>query len=1036
MYVTQRFVLAEQTKDTIRSMSANFGYGQFSEFIFYKHYSRMMLNGKMESWADCVIRVTEGVMSIRKDHYIKNHLFWDDFQWQHYALGFAISMFNMYWLPPGRGLWAMGTEFVYQRGAMALYNCAFTNLTDVIGDDIHWAMDCLMNGVGVGAQPLRSGLEVFSPKSNGRDFVVEDSREGWCDSTKSLIESYLTKGCSRPRFIYDEIRPEGEPIKGFGGVASGPGPLIELHNRIDKYMRMYLEDPYYDTILLKSDIMNATGCCVVSGNVRRSAEILSGSIYDETFMNLKDYTTFPHRAEVGYMSNNSVKLEEPEDFQQLGEIARRVIKNGEPGFINSMNLPLGRIGKTEYARKDYATGMNPCLRASSKVLTPNGITTFDQVDVGSKIWSEDGWVTIEKKWSTGVNPVFAYRTNANVFYGTANHRVVCEGMKVEVKDAFGIDVLEGPAGIATDQLDPQDIMDGLVVGDGSQENNHVCLNIGANDHDYFLSEVAHLIGESYSKDYCHKVKTTIHRLPLTYERTIDGRFYLCNPSKMAGFLRGLYSANGSVIRGRVCLKASSFKVIEAAQMMLSALGIRSYYTKEEGKIIEFGNGTYLCRDSWNLQISTDRDVFYKYIGFIQNYKTEKLKKIVNGTGKNNKSKLTYEILSEEYLGEEETWDITVNGPSHTFWAQGCNVSNCGEIPLEHREVCNLAETLPTRCNNDAQWLKACEYATFYCSTVSLLPTHRKSTNKVVAKNRRIGVSLVDFTGWKHNSELNKVVALLRKGYEVVCDTNRWANGEAGVPEAIRKTTCKPGGTTPKLAGKTSGAGYPTFKWTVRRVRVATFQPIFKLLVKAGVPHEPDVTDPTRTYVFEFPIIQGPAKPAEEVTVWEQSNNIIVLQREWADNAVSNTLYFKPKWVLVKHLFTADTLQSAKKIAHDYGFDFDEIEHESENSFHKIKVTRNETRTPVDVKLYTYNIKHEEDDIENVLSSIAPLTKSVSLLPHTAAGVYQQMPEEGITEEEYNHRIKQIQPIDWSELTNSNPEAELYCDGPQCQINVG
>ena len=50
------------------------------------------------------------------------------------------------------------------------------------------------------------------------------------------------------------------------------------------------------------------GVCVVSGNVRRSAELLIGRIDDEEFLNLKNYDKYPERMTHGWMSNNSVAV--------------------------------------------------------------------------------------------------------------------------------------------------------------------------------------------------------------------------------------------------------------------------------------------------------------------------------------------------------------------------------------------------------------------------------------------------------------------------------------------------------------------------------------------------------------------------------------------------------------------------------------------------------------------------------------------------------------------------------------------------------
>ena len=103
----------------------------------------------------------------------------------------------------------------------------------------------------------------------------------------------------------------------------------------------------------------------VYANVRRSAEISLGSISDRDFINLKNYSENPERAEIGWMSNNSVVLKENGDFQDfthIPEMAQRIRDNGEPGLINLYNIQkYGRFGKE---MKDEATLVNPCSEIS------------------------------------------------------------------------------------------------------------------------------------------------------------------------------------------------------------------------------------------------------------------------------------------------------------------------------------------------------------------------------------------------------------------------------------------------------------------------------------------------------------------------------------------------------------------------------------------------------------------------------------------------------------------------------------------------
>merc|ERR1711871_958617 len=101
---------------------------------------------------------------------------------------------EMKFLPPGRGLWAMGTPITEERGLYAaLNNCAFVSTRDLAGDESRgvqstepftFLMDAAMLGVGVGFDTEGAGftLPLAVSAVNGVDagtFVVPDSREGW-----------------------------------------------------------------------------------------------------------------------------------------------------------------------------------------------------------------------------------------------------------------------------------------------------------------------------------------------------------------------------------------------------------------------------------------------------------------------------------------------------------------------------------------------------------------------------------------------------------------------------------------------------------------------------------------------------------------------------------------------------------------------------------------------------------------------------------------------------------------------------------------
>lgn len=106
-------------------------------------------------------------------------------------------------------------------------------------------------------------MRITNPHGNAT-YVIEDSRQGWVESLRLLLLSYF-KGGSRYTFDYSKIRPAGTPVKGFGGIASGPDSLLEMHQAIEEIL-----SPAIGTLLTVThivDIMNIIGRCVVSGNV-------------------------------------------------------------------------------------------------------------------------------------------------------------------------------------------------------------------------------------------------------------------------------------------------------------------------------------------------------------------------------------------------------------------------------------------------------------------------------------------------------------------------------------------------------------------------------------------------------------------------------------------------------------------------------------------------------------------------------------------------------------------------------------------------
>jgi glutaredoxin len=343
-------------------------WGPLGEFVYLRTYSRKIESeNRNERWFETVKRVVEGTIKIQKEHCSKIKLPWNEKKAQKSAQKMYDKIFNFKFLPPGRGLWMMGTSFVEEKGSAALNNCAFVTTDDIeIRGSLAftWTMDALMLGVGVGFDANGSGkIKIKKPNyvKETEIFTIPDSREGWVKSLEILLDSFI-HGWKLPKFDYSIIRPAGAIIKGFGGTASGPDPLMRLHENIEKLLEKRIGDFVKSTDIV--DVMNMIGVCVVAGNVRRSAELALGNWNDKEFITMKDYNKFPEEVKTHrWASNNSINAEVGKT--DYNSIADSIILNGEPGIVWLENMrKFGRLKDGENWKDNKVVGCNPCSEQS------------------------------------------------------------------------------------------------------------------------------------------------------------------------------------------------------------------------------------------------------------------------------------------------------------------------------------------------------------------------------------------------------------------------------------------------------------------------------------------------------------------------------------------------------------------------------------------------------------------------------------------------------------------------------------------------
>jgi len=362
-----RFTLDHSLVEEYRHKQAPFGFNGLGEVVYLRTYARDRSDGRSEVWIDTVERVVNGVFEILQHHAVNRlHGTWDPEKARERAKDMFHRIFDMKFLPPGRGLWAMGAPVVTKKGlAAALCNCAFVSTASLSSDRLRpflFLMDASMLGVGVGFDTAGAGSFVIvgpdltQPPST---LIIPDDREGWVESLKRLLQSYFF-GTPSVDFDYSHIREIGAKLQTFGGTSSGPGPLKNLHSQIHNLLDDERGKPISVTTI--TDIMNLIGVCVVAGNIRRSAEIALGQPDCEEFLDLKNYTINPQRQAYGWASNNSIFANIGMDYS---DVCTRISTNGEPGFAWLSNMQaFSRMDGKADNRDTRVLGGDPCLESS------------------------------------------------------------------------------------------------------------------------------------------------------------------------------------------------------------------------------------------------------------------------------------------------------------------------------------------------------------------------------------------------------------------------------------------------------------------------------------------------------------------------------------------------------------------------------------------------------------------------------------------------------------------------------------------------
>lgn len=408
-----------------------------SSVVYARTYSRLQEDGNSETWVDTCRRVTEGTFEVLKSHIHTVGSEWNQQRATRKAEEFFRRLYDLRWSPPGRGLWMMGTDYVRKNGSLALNNCAAISTQNIdtnFSEPFVTLMDFSMLGTGVGFDVRGAGkVTIKQPFMSPATYIVEDSRTGWTDLIRHVLDAYVGKSYWPSSIDFGKIREAGTPIRGFGGTSSGPTPLKQLVLDIQGILNPLIGKVITSTAIV--DIFNYIGKCVVSGNVRRSAELALGFSNDKAFMDLKlDMEALKDRR---WASNNSLVAD---DITNWKSVTERIEINGEPGLVFLNNFRnYGRLIDPSNFKDQKIMGVNPCVTGDTIVYTAQHgyepiLKTIERFENGEflEIKTKSGFRKISSVHRNGFKSLTVVMvSNGNYIKCTDQHKIFANGKWIE-----------------------------------------------------------------------------------------------------------------------------------------------------------------------------------------------------------------------------------------------------------------------------------------------------------------------------------------------------------------------------------------------------------------------------------------------------------------------------------------------------------------------------------------------------------------------------------------------------------------------------
>jgi ribonucleotide reductase alpha subunit len=985
-----RFKLKPEFVATYKNIRPPFGFDGLGEFTFYRTYSRVKPDGTNEAWYEVVERVVNETYSLQKRHSILTQRPWSEDKAERSAEEMFDRMFNMKFLPPGRGLWAMGSPVTAEREIyMALQNC-FAQETEIITRDGIKTFKDLKdlktvellseNGEWIeseiksfGVQPLkkitfrRAGIEkIVYATANHRWFAKSKSdvnhNKGWQTyTTDELVEG------TRMRYFFsrsNHVAPSHTGIQhgfvfGDGGETSAffakgkDEDMLKYFRNQEIQERSFgfeiprqpkffkkLPDISESTNYLMGWLMGyfaadgscqANGQCVISSSkkeniefVRSVASVLGigyhAILEDTRDTNFKEgHTTYSISLMRDTLTEDFFILSHHRENFRNNEIKQKVYWN------------VASVEETDRVEEVYCA----VVPGTESFALADNLATYNCAFISTKDVAQKyrAWRNNSSGMQDPVEDYSRISPAALPFIFLMDVSMLGVGCGFDTKGAGQI-LVQSPNGIFSEPYVIPDSREGWV------RSVEMVLN-------------AYFYGDVYPKFDYSSIRPA--GLPIKGFGGISS-----GPKPLIQLHKNLTKVLGK----NIGMPLTSRTIVDIMNMIGQMVVAGNVRRTAELAIGDPEDQEYL--DLKNYAVNPERANF----GWTSNNSID-AKIGMNYSDAANRSRINGEpgyIWMENAKTRGRFMDAPVPDPAEGF-------NPCVEQPLESGEVCTLVETFPANHESLEDYKRTLKYAYLYAKSVTLAPIHWDMTNKIVAKNRRIGTSMTGIIQAIEKFGMKDFVHMADEGYNEIRRWDQMYSEWLGIPESIRVTTVKPSGTVSLLAGATPGLHRAESEYYIRRVRLAKNSPLLDPVRDAGYHVENSVSDPEHTVVVSFPVrVQNVGRTISQSNISEQFELAALLQKIWSDNGVSVTVTFRPE--------------------------------------------------------------DEGDRIEELLNEYQHHLKAISLLPKLEGGAFPQMPYEEITKERYEEMSAGLMPVDFSKLHDNEGIGETGCANDVCEIKFG